>query len=126
MNTSDAAAWHTIHDLADSAFPRGGIAFSDMHIALAQTVAGNISARTGRAREMDELARQGRYPSGPCVPAVSDGFAALERQDFAAAIEALEPIAGELERICGSRAQLNLEEFTLFEGLGRGGGGGRR
>jgi hypothetical protein len=63
---------------------------------------------------MDELARNGRYPSGPCVPAVSHAFAAFERQDFSAAIEALEPIAGELERLGGSRAQLDLVEFTLL------------
>ena len=46
----------------------------------------------------------GRYPSGPLVPAVSRGFAAVERGDFAAAIDALEPITDALERIGGSRA----------------------
>jgi hypothetical protein len=53
-------------------------------------------------------AQRGRYPSGPCVPAVSRAFAAFERRDLAAAIDALEPITGELERIGGSRAQLDL------------------
>ena len=66
-------------------------------------------------RQIDELARKGRYPSGPLVPAVSRAFAAFERRDFSAAIEALEPIAGELERIGGSRAQLDLVEFTLLK-----------
>jgi hypothetical protein len=91
------------------------VAFSDMHIALAQVVAGNDAALEARARQIDELARQGRYPSGPCVPAVSRAFAAFERRDFSAAIDALEPIAGELERIGGSRAQLDLVEFTLVK-----------
>src|SRR5262249_3630650 len=72
-----------------------------------------------RARQMGELARTGRYPSGACVPAVSHAFAAFERRDFSAAIDALEPIAGELanelERIGGSRAQLDLVEFTLLK-----------
>ena len=86
-----------------------------MHIALAQVVAGDAAELEARARQMDELARQGRYPSGPLVPAVSHGFAAFERRDYAAAIEALEPIAGELERIGGSRAQLDLVEFTLLQ-----------
>jgi hypothetical protein len=67
-----------------------------MHIALAQVVAGNDAAVEARARQIEELARQGRYPSGPCVPAVSYTFAACERRDFSAAIDALEPIAGEL------------------------------
>ncbi|HEX3953056.1 MAG TPA: hypothetical protein VHW90_05755 [Stellaceae bacterium] len=111
----DAAAWAVMHDFSTSAFPRAGAAFSDMHIALAQAVAGNVAALASRAEQMDELTRNGRYPSGPCVPAVSQAFAAFERGDFAAAIDALEPVAGELERIGGSRAQLDLIEFTLLK-----------
>src|SRR5580658_9435095 len=111
----DPAAWRMMHDFATGAFPRSSGAFSDMHIALAQIVAGDDAALEARARQMDELARDGRYPSGPCVPAVSRAFAAFERRDFSAAIDALEPIAGELERIGGSRAQLDLVEFTLLK-----------
>ena len=110
-----AKAWRMMHDFANSAFPRAGAAFSDMHIALVQAVAGNDAALEARVRQIDDLARQGRYPSGPCVPAVSRAFAAFERRDFSAAIEALEPIVGELERIGGSRAQLDLVEFTLLK-----------
>jgi hypothetical protein len=61
----DAEAWRIIHDFANSAFPRAGVAFSDMHIALAQVVAGNNAALEARARQMDELARDGRYPPAP-------------------------------------------------------------
>ena len=111
----DADAWRIMHDFANSAFPRVGVAFSDMHITLAQVVAGNDAVLEARAREMDELARKDRYPSGPLVPTVSHAFAAFERRDFAAAIDALEPVAGELERIGGSRAQLDLVEFTLLK-----------
>src|SRR5579872_320661 len=111
----DAEAWRMMHDFATSAFPRAGAAFSDMHIALAEVVACNDAALEARARQIDELARNGRYPSGPCVPAVSCAFAAFERRDFSAAISALEPIANELERIGGSRAQLDLVEFTLLK-----------
>jgi hypothetical protein len=111
----DGDAWRVIHDFANRAFPRAGVAFSDMHIALAQAVAGNEAALEARARQMNELACKGRYPSGPLVPVVSRAFAAFERGDFAAAIETLEPIAGELERIGGSRAQLDLVEFTLLK-----------
>src|SRR5271154_4014007 len=111
----DADAWRMMHDFAKSAFPRAGLAFSDLHIALAQAVAGDEAELERRARQMDELARKGRYPSGPLVPAVSRGFAAFERQQFSAVIDVLEPIAGELERIGGSRAQLDLVEFTLLK-----------
>ena len=42
------------------------------------------------------------------------GFAAFEREDFSAAIEALAPLVAESERIGGSRAQHDLIEFTLL------------
>ena len=48
------------------------------------------------------------------MPALARGFAAYERKDFAAAIEALSPLAGQNERIGGSRAQHDLIEFTLL------------
>src|SRR5258708_391507 len=111
----DAAAWRMMHDFANRAFPRAGVAFSDMHIALAHVVAGNDAALEARARQIDELARQSLYPSGPFVPAVSRAFAAFAQRAFSAAIDALEPIAGELERLGGSRAQLDLVEFTLLK-----------
>ncbi|HTQ33118.1 MAG TPA: tetratricopeptide repeat protein [Stellaceae bacterium] len=117
----DAAAWRTMHDFARGAFPRAGAAFSDMHIALAQAVAGNEAGLAERTRQIDALAHDGRYPSGPCVPAVARAFDAFERGDFTTAIAALEPIAGELERLGGSRAQLDLVEFTLLKAyLGAG------
>jgi tetratricopeptide (TPR) repeat protein len=111
----DTEAWRMMHDFAISVLPRAGAAFTDMHIALAQAVAGNDAALEAHVRQMDALAANGRYPSGPCVPAVARAFAAFERRDFSAAIDALEPIAGELERIGGSRAQLDLVEFTLLK-----------
>jgi Tetratricopeptide repeat len=111
----DVDAWRTPHDLANGAFPRAGVAFSDIHIALVQVVAGQKAALEAHQQQIDELARNGRYPSGPLVPAVSRAFAAFERRDFSAVIDALQPIAAELERIGGSRAQLDLVEFTLLQ-----------
>jgi tetratricopeptide (TPR) repeat protein len=111
----DVDAWRMMHNFATGSFPHAGIAFSDMHIALTEAVAGNDAALEKRTLQIDELARDGRYASGPLIPAVSRGFAAFERRDFTAAIDALEPIAGELERIGGSRAQLDLVEFTLLK-----------
>jgi Tfp pilus assembly protein PilF len=110
----EADAWRIMHDFATAAFPHAGLAFSDLHVALDDVVAGNDAVLAARLREIDDLAGQGRYPSGPLVPAVSRGFAAFERRDYRAAIAVLEPIVGELERIGGSRAQLDLVEFTLF------------
>jgi Tfp pilus assembly protein PilF len=111
----DAESWRVMHDFANRAFPRAGAAFSDLHIALALVVAGDDTELAARARQIDELTREGRYPSGPLVPAAARGLAAFEQRDFAAAIDALEPIADELERIGGSHAQLDLVRFTLLQ-----------
>src|SRR5262244_2526647 len=64
---------------------------------------------------MEELAREKRYPSGSYLPALARGFAAFELGDFTGAIGALAPLAGENERIGGSRAQHDLIEFTLLK-----------
>jgi tetratricopeptide (TPR) repeat protein len=111
----DTEAWRMMHDFADKAFPRAGVAFSDMHIALAQVVAHNDTALGSRARQIEQLADAGRYPSGSLVPVMSDGFAAFERRDFPAVIDVLEPIADALERVGGSHAQLDLVRFTLLK-----------
>jgi hypothetical protein len=111
----NSEAWRVMHDFANSAFPSASAAFSDMHIALAQAVAGDDAALEARVLQMQELGRMGRYPSGHFVPAVAHAFAAFEGRDFAAAIAALEPIAGDLERIGGSHAQLDLVTFTLLK-----------
>jgi tetratricopeptide (TPR) repeat protein len=111
----DTDAWRAMRNFANDAFPRAGAAFSDMHVALVQAVAGDDAALASRTQQIEALAHEGRYPSGSCVPAVADAFAAFERRDFAAAIDALEPIADELERIGGSHAQLDLVRFTLLK-----------
>jgi tetratricopeptide (TPR) repeat protein len=111
----DAAAWRAMNDYASSALPRPGSALADLHVILAQAVMGDDAALDDRARQMKDLAREGRYPSGSYLPALSRGFAAFERGDFAAAIETLAPLAEETERIGGSRAQHDLIEFTLLK-----------
>ena len=60
----DADAWRMMHDFANSAFPRAGAAFSDMHIALAQAVAGDDAALEARAAA-DRRARARRAAIHP-------------------------------------------------------------
>jgi hypothetical protein len=124
----DAASWRETHAFATQAFPRAGAAFSDMHVALPLVVAGDDAVLEERTGQIEALAHGGRYPSSALVPAVARGFAAFERRDFAATIDALEPIEGELERIGGSHAQLDLVRFTLAQaylGADRPGDAGR-
>ncbi len=111
----NAAAWRALYDYANTALPRPGSGLADLHVILAQAVTGDDAALDARARQMEELAQEGRYPSGSYLPALSRGFTAFERGDFPGAIEALAPLARESERIGGSRAQHDLIEFTLLK-----------
>lgn len=110
----DARAWRAVYAFTTTAFPRAGAAFSDMHIALAQAVAGDDGALASLTEQIEALVQQGSYPSGSCVPAVARAFAAFEHRDYPGAIAALEPIAADLERIGGSHAQLDVVRFTLL------------
>ena len=110
----DTAAWRGLYGYTNSALPRPGNGLADLHVILAHTVMGDDAALNVRARQMQELAGEGRYPSGSYLPALARGFASFEREDFLGAIEALAPLAGQNERIGGSRAQHDLIEFTLL------------
>jgi hypothetical protein len=104
-----------VHDFAHAMFPRAAVAFADTHVALADAVAGDGTALEERLRDMEDMARSGRFPSGPVVPALARAFAAFLRRDFEAAIDSIEPVFAEHERIGGSRAQRDLVEFTLLK-----------
>jgi tetratricopeptide (TPR) repeat protein len=117
----DKAAWRAMYDYAAEALPRPGSGLADLHVILAHAVMGDDTALEARNRQIEELAAAGRYPSGSYLPTLAHGFAAFERRNFAATIEALTPLAGQNERIGGSRAQHDLIEFTLLQAyLGAG------
>jgi tetratricopeptide (TPR) repeat protein len=111
----DGAAWRTLYDYAASALPRPGAGLADLHVILAHAVMRDADALDDRTRQIEELAREGRYPSGSYVPELARGFVAFERGDYPAAIAALAPLARQSERIGGSRAQHDLIEFTLLK-----------
>ena len=111
----DTAAWRAMYEYANSALPRPSSGLADLHVILAQAVMGDDAVLDVRARQMEDLAREGRYPSGSYLPALSRGFMAFERGDIPTAIEVLTPLAKESERIGGSRAQHDLIEFTLLK-----------
>lgn len=109
------ARWRRVHEFAHQAFPRPGMAYADWHVALADAVAGDTEAAEARARELSDLATAGRYPAGAGMAAIARAVVAFERKDYAAAIATLEPVLPERERFSGSRAQLDLLEFTVLK-----------
>ena len=68
-----------------------------------------------------EKERAGRYASGTTVPAAARAFAAFQRGDYATVIDRIVPMLAERERIGGSRAQVDLIEFTLLASYLRSG-----
>jgi tetratricopeptide (TPR) repeat protein len=111
----DNDAWRKLYEFGKSALARPGPGLADLHVLLTMIVMGDDTGLEARIRQMQELAHEGRYPSGSYLPALSRGFVAFERGDYAAAIAALAPLAGQNERIGGSRAQHDLIEFTLLK-----------
>ena len=111
----DAAAWRAMYEYANGALPRPGSGLADLHVILAQAVIGDDAGLNARTHQMEALSREGRYPSAAYLPSLSRGIVAFERGDFSAAIKALAPLAGQNERIGGSRAQHDLIDFTLLK-----------
>ena len=111
----DEPAWRRLYDYAASALPRPGAGLADLHVMLAHAVMRDDAALDARALQIEQAAREGRYPSGGYVPELARGFVAFERGDYNEAIAALAPLAKQSERIGGSRAQHDLIEFTLLK-----------
>ena len=111
----DERAWRTLSDYAAGALPRPGPGLADLHVVLTHAVMSDDAALDARTRQIEEMAREGRYLSGSYVPELARGFVAFERGDYPAAIAALAPLAKQSERIGGSRAQHDLIDFTLLK-----------
>jgi tetratricopeptide (TPR) repeat protein len=111
----DEAAWRALYDYAADALPAPSSGLADLHVILAQAVMRDAAGLAARAQQIEAMAQAGRYPSGSYLPQLARGFAAFVRGEFDAAIAALAPLAGQNERIGGSRAQHDLIEFTLLK-----------
>ncbi len=109
-----AALWREVRDYALKSFPKAGIAFVDVHRALACVAADDKDGIVGIVGELQQRAAAGRSPAGDVVPRLAVGLAAYGRGDWPAAISILEPALPETVRIGGSRAQRDLVENTLL------------
>lgn len=114
-NQRDPDRWRATHDFAHRMFPNAAVAFADWHVALTDAVAEDRDSLDERVRRMEDLAEDGRYPSGAVVPALARAFAAFQRADYSVVIAAIEPVLDQHERIGGSLAQTDLVAFTLLK-----------
>ncbi len=106
---------------ASERFGRPGVTFADLHCALAYGATGNFIALESLAAQLQERLAEGKIPAGEVVPAVVQAITAFAREDYAAAIALLEPVAHQVVKVGGSNAQREVFEDTLLEAYIRAG-----
>ena len=106
--------WPEVAAHARRHFPHAGLAFADLHAALAEAAIGDERGLQDRIAGLHSLARDGRLPPGEVAPALCAGAAALSRGDHAEAARVLEAALDELPRIGGSHAQREVFEDSLI------------
>lgn len=111
----ESARWERLKEYAREKLPRPGMSLADWHVGLTYAATGDEAALESWVRDIEALADAGRYPSGRLIPAVTRAFAAHQRGDHETAIELIEAMLPERERIGGSRAQGDLVEATLLK-----------
>jgi hypothetical protein len=109
-----AELWSDLSAYAQKWFPNPGLAFADVHAALAHAMAGNGEA-------LAKIADSPKGAAAEVVGPIAKAFRAFACQDWRGAIEAIEPHLFEHERLGGSRAQRDLVEYTLAGALLRSG-----
>jgi len=109
----DHGRWREVSEYGTKNFPAAGLAFADVHKALAYAATGDALALETLLGQLRERLQAGKLLAGPVVPALAQGFGAFARKDYMMALALLEPCMAQHERIGGSRAQRRLIELTL-------------
>ncbi|HKK28806.1 MAG TPA: tetratricopeptide repeat protein [Alphaproteobacteria bacterium] len=102
--------WRGISDYALRQFPEPGLAFADLHAALAHAKAGNDEA-------LSTIINDANGPAADLVSAASEGFWALAEHDWVSAVERLTTVLADDARLGGSRAQRDLLEYAMVRAL---------
>jgi len=98
--------WQEVSDFALAHFPEPGLAFADVHAALAHALAGNRDA-------VAKIIADAKGPAGELVSTIAQGFKAMASENWADANDHLTSAMADHARIGGSRAQRDLIEFAL-------------
>ena len=106
--------WRAVSDYASTCFPKPGLAFADVHAALAHAMAGNSDA-------LSVIIDGARGPAGDVVKVLAQAFGAIAAQNWAEAQAHLNIAMQDHARIGGSRAQRDLIEFAMTSVLLRQG-----
>jgi hypothetical protein len=113
--------WAEADAAAQKLFPKSGLSFADVHMALFAATTQNRDALAARLAVIEQRLSDGRLPAGPVVPAICRALAAFANEDYKACAQTLAPVLGEVVRIGGSHAQRELIEDTYLVALMRSG-----
>ena len=102
-----AARWSAVSAYAQKWFPNPGLAFADVHGALAHAMAGDAEA-------LAKVTRDARGPAGDLVAVLAEAFGAMARKGWEEAAGLFARTLSDHARIGGSRAQRDLIEFGLL------------
>ncbi len=98
--------WQAISAYASQCFPTPGIAFADVHAALAHAMAGNGAA-------LARIITDAKGSAADIVRSISSGFEAIAAGNWAEAKAHLARVMNDHRRIGGSRAQRDLLEYAM-------------
>ncbi|MBR0835848.1 tetratricopeptide repeat protein [Bradyrhizobium manausense] len=115
------ALWVDADAAAQKLFPKSGLAFADIHMALLAAATQNQEALTARLTVIEQRLTEGKLPAGPVVPAICRALAAFADENYAACVRELMPVLADVVRIGGSHAQRELIEDTFLVALMRSG-----
>ncbi|UPJ59373.1 tetratricopeptide repeat protein [Bradyrhizobium sp. 192] len=120
-HTVPKALWLDADASAQKLFPKSGLSFADIHMALFAAATQNHAALGARLATIEQRLAEGKLPAGPVVPAIFRALAAFAEEDYGTCAQTLASVLGEVVRIGGSRAQRELIEDTYIVALMRSG-----
>lgn len=109
----ESGLWSEMKGYLHGNFPKSGVAFVDVHAALACVANGDGEGLGKLVEELRERVAAGRAPAGPVVPLLAEGLGAYGAGQWDRAADLLGKALPETVRIGGSRAQRDLVVRTL-------------
>ena len=106
--------WLEMSEYALKKFPKRGLAFADVHAAIAHSRCGNRTA-------LDDLIDDPRGPAGDVSSKIAMGYREMADENWAKAAEVFQGVISEHARIGGSNAQRDVIDFALAACLVRDG-----
>ena len=113
--------WDDVAAHAERSFPKAGVPFADMHMALVAAATGNHASLSQRMADLEKRLADGKLAPGPVLPAICRAMMAFANGDYKACVAILEPVAAEVVRLGGSHAQREIIEDTLLVAFMKGG-----